>query len=228
MRPNRLNEIKQKQIEEFPDIYCSAEAPVPGIVIDGNLLSNLKTALQVDLARIKTAKTLSEKARIKAELLPAYLPFVDDYVEQHHDYPCDVVMQAMIWMFDTGDIESALALGLHLVAGGNQVMPPRFDRDLPTFISDAMYDWASEQLKNEQTASPYLDELVSTVSVDKWDLHPAVISKNLVMLAKHRFREGEFMQCVELCEKAETVNPEGAGVKTLKAKAAAKVTPETE
>lgn len=229
---NKLQTIKQQQIDTAEE--NGAENPYvvgfdPGtsnesvtVVIQGNL-ELFQAAMEVDLARIKTAKNLEEKARIKAELLPNYMPFVDEYVADGDNYPCDIAVRVMIWQFDTGDIENALALGLHLVAIGNQVMPAKFDRDLPTFIADAMYDWSNVQLKAEQTASPYLDELVSTVVVDKWDLHPAVTSKNIVMLAKHRFREGEYLQCATLCEGAEKVNPEGAGVKTLKKNALAKL-----
>ena len=223
--PNKLQQIKKHQLEQNPDCYAPKEQAEPsGVKPSGkaaNLFEQLQAAMQVDIARLKAEKKLEDKIRIKSELLPGYMPFVMDYVEQGHDYPCDVAVQVMIWLFDTGEIESALTLGLHLIAIGNQILPPHFNRDIPTFMADAIYDWSNEQLKNEQTASPYLDLFIKVQVKSGWDLHPAVESKNLVMMAKHLFREGKFKECFDFCEQAEKANPEGAGVKTLKGKALA-------
>ena len=219
MRPNRLEQIKQKQLEETPELYKQKTVAVlVEKAVAGNLFEQLQAAMVTDIARIKEVKVMEEKQSIKRDLLAGYKEFVDDYVEQGHDYPNDVAVQVMVWLFDVDDIENGLALGLHLVALGNQLMPERFTRDLPTFIADAIYDWSNVQLKNEQTASPYLDKLVATVSAEKWDLHEAVIGKNLAMMAKHCFREGKLAEGVALCERAEEANPQ-AGVKTIKEKA---------
>jgi len=224
---SKLQAIKEEQIKEDKDFYAPKEkTDLSGLKQDSksdNLFEQLQAAMQVDIARLKAEKKLEDKVRIKSELLPNYFSFVNDYVEQGYDYPCDVAVQVMVWMFDVGDIEAALTLGLHLIAIGNQKLPKQFNRDIPTFIADAMYDWANEQLKNEQTASPYLDLFTSMAEKSDWDLHPAVISKNLVMMAKHKFREGDFKMCVKFCEDAEKANPKGAGVKTLKGKAMDKV-----
>ena len=220
---NKLQLIKEQQLKEDPNCYTPDDqkelSNTKQTDKTANLFEQLQAAMQVDAARLKAEKKLEDKIRIKSELIPHYIEFVDDYVEQGYDYPCDVAVQVMVWLFDTGEIERALTLGLHLIAIGNQTLPPRFNRDIPTFIADAIYDWSNEQLKNEQTASPYLDLLVSVMEKSKWDLHPAVKSKNLAMMAKHKFREKDFKLCFELCNRAEVANPEGAGVKTLKNKA---------
>lgn len=219
---SRLSKIKAKQLKETPELYAQVAEPV-STGIDSSFLEQLQAAMETDIARIKTHKKLADKQACKAELLQSYRDFVENYGANGHDYPNSVAVQLMIWQFDVGDIEPALSLGLYLVKTGNQQMPKQFNRDLQTFICDAVYDWANVQLKTDNSASPYLDSLVATVTNEKWDLHPAVISKNLVMQAKHKNRLGEFAEVVALCDLAMEANPEGAGVKTLLKSAQAKL-----
>jgi Flp pilus assembly protein TadD len=42
-------------------------------------------------------------------------------------------------------------------------------------------------------------------------------------LAKHKLREGDYQAAVDLCDQAETVNKDGAGVKSLRATATSKL-----
>ncbi len=232
LRTGKLAVLKAKQIEEEPELYGGkatllgfdmASGADQSASMDINLFEQLQAAMQTDVARIKGVNKLSDKQEIKRHLLPNYLPFVENYVTEEHDYPCDIAVQVMVWLFDIDDIEKALAIGTYLVRTGTNQLPIKFSRDLPTFIIDETYEWAKIQLQAEQTASPYLDDLISTIEQDEWDkswkLHPLLISKAYAMLAKHKEREEDFKACVSLCERAETANPEGAGVKTMKERA---------
>lgn len=217
----KLAALKAKQLEANPDAY--GVKPTTDMMIGGvgkHLFEQLQAAMVTDVARIKTKPAIEDKQALKRELLPNYVPFVQAYVDDGHNYPNDVAVQVVVWLFDVNDIDNALKIGMYLVATGNSDLPPKFSRNLPTFIADAIYDWANDELKAEQTASPYLDDLVAFMDdealVEKWDLHPAVISKNLALLAKHKEREGKLAECVSLCERAEGANPTGAGVKTMK------------
>lgn len=148
--------------------------------------------------------------------LPRIMDFVKAYIDADEVYPNSVAVQACIWLFDIGDIERGLSLGLALAAGGQQIMPPRFERrDIETFLCDAVYDWANAKWKAKETAAPYLGQLVRAMEAESWALHPAVHSKMYVMAAKHEELASEYGEVVRLCEKALAVNPGGAGVKTL-------------
>jgi|GEM_PF-2113062 len=229
--PARLglaNKIKATQLAENPDFYgvdmATGSDESKSIVIGGRksgkahaLYEQLQVGMLTDIARIKTVPVLEEKQAIKRTLLPAYLPFVNDYVANGHDYPCDVAVQVMIWLFDVDDIENALRIGLHLVKTGHNTTPPKWARTLEDVVTDAMYDWANSQLKDEHSASPYLDQLVVAMTVGKWDMHPLMLAKSFVMLAKHKAREGNYRQCLVLCGYAETLLGKQAGVKGLKA-----------
>lgn len=233
----KLAALKAMQLEANPDAYDVKPTIIGVDMADGgdstatmtisgagkHLFETLQAAMVTDVARIKTKPAIEDKQALKRELLPNYLPFVQAYVADGHDYPNDVAVQVMVWLFDVNDIDNALKIGMYLVATGNNDLPPKFARNLLTFIADEVCEWANAQFKAEQTASPYLDALVGYIDNDKvaeaWDLHPLVLSKNMAMLAKHKEREGKFYECLSLCMRAEEANPKGAGVKTMKERA---------
>jgi hypothetical protein len=230
----KLASLKAKQLEADPDAYgvkptligvdmADGEDSTVTMNVDGvgkHLFEQLQAAMVTDIARIKTKPVLEDKQVLKRELLPNYLPFVQAYVADGHNYPNDVAVQVMVWLFDVNDIENALKIGIYLVATGTNDLPEKFSRSLPGFMSDEVYRWANAELKAERTASPYLDEFVAFIDnselIETWELHPLVVSQCLNMLAKHKEREGKLAECIGLCERAEAVNPEGAGVKTMK------------
>jgi len=224
---NPLDQIKQAQLAESEqadnhplhlgsDSAFGPDRTITGPVrIDLGKLEHYQAAMSADLAKISTIKDVIEKAKAKAKMLETYLPFVNDYFRNGDNYPNDIAVRVCIWLFDILQIEHALILAFALIKQ-NQVTPPKFDRDLKTFVCDAMYDYANALLKQDQSASPYLDQVIAVMDEDKWSLAPPVQSKMYTMLAKHKQREGKWADCVALCEKAEQVNPEGAGVKGIK------------
>lgn len=248
--PNKLRDIKAKQLEDNPEMYqprhvsgvdmaSGSDETVLAIKVGDNILTGdavfdqLKTAMEVDLARLKTYGTVDEKRAAKVTLLPNYLPYVEAYMANGYDTPNSIAVRVMIWLIDTGNIEKGVELGLYLINTGNQVMPTGFASNMQTFLCDYVYDWASAQLKAKQSASPYLDVLITALMFDDWELNGVVASKMYAMAAKHQNLKGDLKACVGYCELAEKVNPDGekgAGVKTLKKdtlKAIAKLPPET-
>lgn len=187
-----------------------------------NTIAHYQAAMQADLAQLSQLNDVVEKAKAKRTMLETYWPFVEAYLKNGDNYPNEIVVRVCIWLFDTLDIERGLNLAFVLIKQ-NQPTPAKFNRDLKTFVCDAMYDWASDLLKKEQSASPYLDTLAATLTADQWDVHPAVASKIYAMLAKHKLREGDHTAVVALCDLAEQVNPDGAGVKTLRKTATTKL-----
>jgi hypothetical protein len=235
---SRLKAIKARQIEQAAETginpyhsSAGAELSAPEkqekpVGKDKGHLDHYQASMDADLGSLKELKTLAEKQAAKKTMIETYWAFVKDYLDSGHAYPNSIAVQLMIWLFDTLDIERALDLALHLIKQGIQQMPARFERrDLETFVCDAMYDWANDLLKKNQSASPYLDTLVAVLDNDNWSLSPPVKSKVYAMLAKHKNREGDWLNCVALCEKAEAANPEGAGVKGLKEAASKKLKP---
>lgn len=214
--------IKAQQAETGESPYEPSEAPSASAAVHGDL-AHYQAAMDADLNSLSVLKTLEEKAAAKKTMIETYWGFVKAYMDNGDNYPNAIAVRVMIWLFDTLDIERALDLAFHLIKQGVHHLPAKFDRDLPTFVCDAMYDISAALLKAEQSASPYLDALVATIDNDKWSLAPPVHSKMYAIMAKHKARTEEWHMVLALCERAEQVNPEGAGVKGLKTTAQAKL-----
>jgi hypothetical protein len=182
-----------------------------------------KFQLEQDLLRLKaiSSDNIPAKIELKKELIKNYSGLIKGFLAGSTAEK-SVVAQIMIWLFDIADIENALAVAFRLIEI-NQPMPKQFSSDMKTFVCDYTYDWANALLKKEQSASPYLDSVIERIDADFWDLSPPVASKMYALLAKFKFAEEKFADVVRLCDKAESVNPEGAGVKTLKAQAQKKI-----
>lgn len=196
-----------------PDGIQNLTASVP---INKNLLQQYQAGLQTDVQRLSTKDTLEEKAAVKKELLPNYMPFVEDYMANGHDYPNSVAVMMMVWLFDIGDIEKGLHLGFYLVTTPKQTMPHGFSSTMETFICDYAYDWSIAQIKEEKTASPYLDNLVKVMLDAKWELALAVKSKMLSAIAKNCFLKQDFKACVTWCDAVKELNPDKHGTKGLR------------
>lgn len=245
MRPNRLKLIKESQQAQAQeqgityqqlvgDKKSSSKSNLENTKTNGQgsnengqshaMFHQLKAGMEVDLQRISSVSKMEEKIALKRELLPNYLTFVADYIAQGHDYPNVVAVQVLIWLMDVGDIEQALQLGFYLIRTPKQDLPAKFTRrDIPTFICDAVYDWASAELKANRSASPYLDQVVAVMLDEKWSLAPMVASKMPNMLAKHEMAKQNFENTVHWCDVAEQLNPEAHGTKTMRKEAVKKL-----
>lgn len=225
MTPFQLAKQRQQDRQASPP---AVPVPVRARPLDESILGILEqyqAAVDAAISAMAPMTAMSaERTAYKRHVLPQILPFVNAYIDSGERYPNSVAVQCMIWLFDVGDIELALSLGLALIVQGCHTLPRRFDRkDLETFVCDAMYDWAKAQLAADASASPRLEQLIAAMESGKWSLHPAVASKMYAMAAKHADRLGDSRKVVRLCEAAQRVNPDGAGVKTLLNAAKAKL-----
>ncbi len=209
--------VKDQPVPSLDDVTKPTSSPSRHAVLE-----HYQAQMVHDLARLKAISEIPEKNEAKRGMVGAYLPFVKDYITSGRYYPNSIAVQVMIWLFDIGDIENALNTALVLISQ-KQAMPERFSSSMETFVCDYTYDWANKLLAAGLSASPYLDQVVENIDLHFWDLHPAVASKMYALLAKFKFHDADYAKVVALCGQAELVNPEGAGVKTLKAKALAKL-----
>ena len=208
MRPSKLKAIREKN--------PTTARPKRADDKPATLLKNMQTQMDVDLKALKQLLDIKDKAKTKAKMLLNYLPFVDTYIEKNHCYPNSVLVQVMIWLFDIFDIDRGLRLALHLIKQGCHTMPTNFSRSMMDFVVDAMYDWAKLQLDNKQSASPYLDDLITVMERDDWELHPLMRSKIYAIAAKHKLEQDDYQAVLTLADKAEAANPGKSGTKTLR------------
>lgn len=222
---NVLDRIAARQRARREAEAVQAPAPVQPPAAPTGTLEQYQAAIAAALSNMAAFPAKSpERNQAKRAALADILPFVQGYIDRQEAYPNSVAVQAMIWLFDLDDIERALSLGLTLIVQGCHHMPQRFERrDLETFVCDAVYDWANVQLKAGQPAAPYLEQLILALEAGKWALSLPVHSKMYAMAAKHAKLAGDWSAVLKHCIVAQNVNPDGAGVKTLKDEALAKL-----
>lgn len=136
-----------------------------------------EAALDQDLARLSDLNNLASKQSLKRdELLPKYQEYVQRYCESGLNFPNRVAVQVMVWLFDTAQFEDALELADFLMEQGQQ-MPERFKRrDIPTFVADAVCEWAYAEYTAKRSPEPYLSDLLPRVD-GEWNLTEQIPSK---------------------------------------------------
>ena len=164
----------------------------------------MEASLAKDLERIDAIDSRELRQQLKRdELLPEYLNYVQAYRNSGLNFPNAVVMQVLVWLFDTEQFDEGLDLAEFVMTQG-QKMPERFKRNVPTFVADAVIDWAEAEYKAKRSPEPYLSNLLPLVD-GEWQLFeriPARYHKQIGILA---LDQREFAKAITHFERAETL-----------------------
>jgi hypothetical protein len=175
-------------------------------------LKLMEDALAQDLERIGAINSRELRQQLKRDdLLPKYLDYVQRYRDSGLSFPNLVVMQVLVWLFDTEQFEAGLDLA-NFAMSQEQQLPERFKRDVPTFVADEVIDWAEAEYKAKRSPEPYLSNLLPLVD-GEWKLFeriPARYHKQIGILA---LDQREFAKAITHFERAEALY-EGIGVGT--------------
>ncbi|MFH0022829.1 phage terminase small subunit [Pseudomonas fluorescens] len=159
-----------------PLAYSPAEALSSPANAKKHLLL-MEASLDQDLQRLSDIKGLAGRQALKhEELLPKYQDFIQRYMDSGLVMPNRVLVQVMVWLFDTEQFEDGLALADFAIEQG-QEMPERFKRrDVQTFVADAVIDWAYAEYNAQRSPEPYLSDLLPRVD-GEWELTEQIPSK---------------------------------------------------
>lgn len=159
-----------------PLAYSPAEALSSPANAKKHLLL-MEASLDQDLQRLSDIKGLAGRQALKREeLLPKYQDFIQRYMDSGLVMPNRVLVQVMVWLFDTEQFEDGLALA-DFAIGQGQEMPERFKRrDVQTFVADAVIDWAYAEYNAQRSPEPYLSDLLPRVD-GEWELTEQIPSK---------------------------------------------------
>jgi len=157
-----------------------AYSPVEALSSPANAKKHLllmEASLDQDLQRLSEIKGLAGRQALKREeLLPKYQDFIQRYMDSGLVMPNRVLVQVMVWLFDTEQFEDGLALA-DFAIGQGQEMPERFKRrDVQTFVADAVIDWAYAEYNAQRSPEPYLSDLLPRVD-GEWELTEQIPSK---------------------------------------------------
>lgn len=139
-------------------------------------LKLMEDALAQDLERVSAINSRELRQQLKRdELLPKYLDYVQRYRDSGLSFPNSVVMQVLVWLFDTVQFEAGLDLA-NFAMEQHQPMPERFKRDVPTFVADAVIEWAEAEQKAGRSPEPYVSDLLPRVD-GEWQLTEQIPAK---------------------------------------------------
>ncbi|NKF27015.1 terminase [Pseudomonas sp. BGM005] len=159
-----------------PLAYSPAEALSSPANAKKHLLL-MEASLDQDLQRLSDIKGLAGRQALKREeLLPKYQDFIQRYMESGLVMPNRVLVQVMVWLFDTEQFEDGLELADFAIEQ-KQEMPERFKRrDVQTFVADAVIEWAYAEYNAQRSPEPYLSDLLPRVD-GEWQLTEQIPSK---------------------------------------------------
>ena len=148
----------------------------------------LTAALRRDVERLRALSSLGERLVMKRDvLLPAWLPRVETYLADGKVFLFPAISYCIIWLFDTGEMERALALAAPAIAQG-QTMPENFRSDLPHFVADTVLAWAEAEVLAGRTAEPYVSQVAQRLTGD-WPVNEIVRAKYLKFAALDLLRD---------------------------------------
>lgn len=180
-------------------------------------LALMEASLDQDLARLSdmSGRNAARQDLKRDELLPKYDDYIQRYLESGLVFPNRVLVHVVIWLFDTAQLDDALALA-DIAIEQKQVMPEDFKRrDIQTFVADAVYEWAYDEYKAGRSPEPYLSDLVHRVD-GEWDVPEQVQAKyhKLIGIRAMEAEPKEWATAVMHLERANELYPKcGVGVR---------------
>ncbi|MCL8337709.1 phage terminase small subunit [Pseudomonas mosselii] len=175
-------------------------------------LKLMEASLDEDLARLKAIPSLAGKQDLKrTELLPKYQDYVSRYIESGQILQNRVLVQVMVWLFDTAQFDDALELADIAIEQG-QLMPERFKRTIQTFVGDAIGDWAYAEYDAGRSPEPYLSNLLPRVD-GEWTVPEQIPSKFHKLIGMRAMDDEQWEVALQHLERATALYPK-AGCST--------------
>lgn len=206
---------KQRVLEHGPAVTGEVYTPATALAGPANAQKHLAlmiAALAEDCARLSDLNNMADRQRLKREeLLPKYLDYVQRYRDSGLNHPNPVLMQVLVWLFDTEQFEEGLELADFALQQG-QPMPERFRRDIPTFVADTIIEWAEAEQKAKRSPEPYLTRLLPRVD-GEWRLYERIPARYHKLLGIIAMDNEQWAEAITHFERATELYPE-IGVKT--------------
>lgn len=102
--------------------------------------------LAEDRRRLHGIKSVEQKAKVKAELLPEYAPWIEGVITSGKGSQDIVLMTVMVWCLDAGLWSSALEIAEYAIPHG-LAMPDQYKRDAPTVLAEEIAEQAIKAME---------------------------------------------------------------------------------
>ncbi len=166
-------------------------------------------SLQLDLRRLKSLNSITQKSELKGTLLLKYEDEVKKWLISGKGQS-DFFIYSMIWLFDTHQYDKGIAYA-DIAIEKHQMMPKHFKRrDIQTFVADAVFEVMDTEHGDENAFNTILERLNERV----WEVYEAILCKYLKRVADKYYAEENWADAFDVYTEAQRVFPSGAKVKT--------------
>ena len=125
----------------------AAEAAGPADTMEGlNAYEVQLAALLQDRLRLKQVQSTEGKCELKAQILPAYAPYVQGVLEAGAGAQDEVLVTVMLWHIDAGTFADALPIAEYVLKHDLK-MPDRFNRTAGTVVAEEVAEAALKAFK---------------------------------------------------------------------------------
>lgn len=134
-------------------------------------------ALERDVKRLREqSPRIADRIAMKRnELLPKWRPYAERYLEAGEVYPYPVLVYCVIWLFDVGELDEALAWADIAIEQG-QEMPGNIRTRLPAFVADQVLAWSMREAQYGHSIEPYFSTTFTRIR-EQWRLHEKIMAK---------------------------------------------------
>ncbi|NNC24270.1 terminase [Salinisphaera sp. USBA-960] len=167
--------------------------------------------------RLKRIKSVESKVAAKRdEILPEFTTYVAGVLEADAGGQDDVIANIMVWAFDVGQLDYALAIAAYIIRHGIEA-PDQYQRDAPAIIAEQTADEVLQRIDpdgDDQQATATLAHNADTAHTltAGADIHDPIRAKLEKARGTARRALGEDDAALEHLERARELN-EHAGVK---------------
>lgn len=222
-----LREQQARMKAEQALAQAQAESLVTGqVAVSQHSQEIVDIALMNEINKIRAMPTLADRIEYKRnQFIPHWLPFAEQHLTNEGQYQNDVIGFCIVYLFDVGNFDQALALAERAITNG-QRLPEQFNRTIPHFVADTILAWTEKTAAMGQSVEPYFSQILDKVA-NVWNLHEIPTAKWLkqaaVLLIKTKdgkahaasyFEPDRLVQAIQLCRKAWALNPK-VGVKHI-------------
>ena len=139
-----------------------AARTAPAALMDGLTSYELMLAkLQQDQLRLKQVQSQQNKAKVKAELLPEYVPYIDGILAAGQGAQDDVLVTVMVWRFDAGDYAGGLDIAEYVIRHNLQT-PNRFNLTTGCLVAEEV---AEAALTAQKASSVFPHDILTRTAV---------------------------------------------------------------
>lgn len=200
-----------------------AAAVAPSALMDGATGYEVMLAkLQQDQFRLKQVQSQEGKAKLKAEMLPEYVPYVDGVLSAGQGAQDDVLTTLMVWRIDAGDFTGGLQVAEYVLKHG-LLMPDRFNRTTGCLVAEEV---ATAALKAQKAGGTFPLEVLTATAVltEDQDMPDEARAKLVLALGRATLegitdeqpgQPGQLQAGIDLLKRAIELNSSCGGKKDL-------------